>query len=694
MMRAHKLTLACLVALSALVSNTAPAGAATSYANICPSLGTALCTAGSLRESSGLAIDNSSGASAGDVWGEKGGVGKIGMVNFDASGNQLAEIGEGNLPGSAIQIFGNGWGAGGIAVDSITGDVYLSAVNINSGLGVVTKFDSSGVFQFQIAEGGAPQGSIRPLAVAVDPSTGDLYVADGLHDVIDKFTSAGVYIEQFPVTIFAGSASIAVDSKGNLYVGFNGERHAPSQVRDYSSTGGAPIDCPSGTNVVYEDPPFQETSPVSLAVDPSDGHLFIGESNAAEGGFVAEYTAPCATPGAKFGGGEVGGALGIGVNGTTHEVYVDTGGEVLIYSQVTVPDVATGAPAAGITRTSARLSGTVNPDGIPVTSCEFEYGPGIAAVYGHTVECEQTLPLEGNSPITVTAEIKGLTLPPATLMHYRLKAGNEKGHNAGEDETFYTESFPAPMIGALPASNVSQFAATLEGTLKTGEALVNYHFEYGTTTAYGQIAPIPDDYTPITTETVPVAQPVSGLQAGTTYHYRLVASSPGGTNVYGPDETFTTLPVPAPTVETGAASEVGVGSATLSGTIDPHGWDTSYLFEYGPSTAYGSSWPTVQVEMGALEGFQPVVVNVPNLLPGTTYHYRLVATNGGGTSYGQDMTFTTGEYPAQVIQEPVSLQTLLVPSEAVKSPGKKGKKAKKKTKKHPKSRRKARRKKR
>ena len=54
--------------------------------------------------------------------------------------------------------------------------------------------------------------------------------------------------------------------------------------------------------------------------------------------------------------------------------------------------------------------------------------------------------------------------------------------------------------------------------------------------------------------------------------------------------------------------------------------------------------------MGALEGPQPVVVNVPNLLPGTTYHYRLVATNGGGTTYGPDMTFTTGEYPAQAFR--------------------------------------------
>src|SRR6185312_7867184 len=110
--------------------------------------------------------------------------------------------------------------------------------------------------------------------------------------------------------------------------------------------------------------------------------------------------------------------------------------------------------------------------------------------------------------------------------------------------------------------------------------------------------------------------------------------------VLGPDETFTTPPIPAPAVETGGASSVGVGAAMLSGAIDPHGWDTTYLFQYGTSTAYGQSWPAVQFDMGAVKGPQLVMVSVSNLLPGTTYHYRLVASNSGGTSHGQDMAFT------------------------------------------------------
>lgn len=142
-----------------------------------------------------------------------------------------------------------------------------------------------------------------------------------------------------------------------------------------------------------------------------------------------------------------------------------------------------------------------------------------------------------------------------------------------------------------------------------------------------------------------------GLQAGTTYHYRLVASSPGGTNVDSPDMTFTTMSVPAPLVSTGAAGGVGLGSATLNGTIDPHGWETTYSFQYGTSTGYGASWPTVPVALGGLSGAQPVSVFLENLQPGTLYHYRLVASNGGGTSYGPDQTFTTGEYPVSIVAQ-------------------------------------------
>ncbi len=684
-MRIHKQVLAGVaVSLGVFAATAAPAGAAVGYAPLCPSLGTALCTPGTIQPNDGVAVNNSSGPSAGDVWVASGieDIAPTKLVKFDASGNALLEVNEDNIPGSALPVFSER-SIEQDAVDPADGDVYLASRGTEgSSTGTVTKFDSSGVFQFQLTGSETPQGSFRPYGMTVGAG-GDLYVSDSAHGVIDRFTSSGKYIEQFPSP--SGGTSLAADPEGNLYVDLAG------QVREYSSTG-APVNCPGGSNILSV-----EGGRRAVTVDPSDGHIFASAETPSEGFIIAEYDSLCATaPSARIGAGEIGPqgvGLGIGVNGSTHEIYSSNFDRefALAFGVVTLPDVVTGTPATGVTRTSAAVSGTVNPDETSVTTCEVEYG--VTTEYGSSAPCSQSLPLEGSSPVPVSVELN-FSVPPASLIHYRFRAGNANGSNVGEDQTFFTESLPPPVVGGLPASSITQFTATLNGTLKTGEGLLNYRFQYGATTAYGSIEPIPDGYTPITNETVHVSQPIQGLQAGTTYHYRLIASSPGATAVKGPDETFTTLPVPVPSVETGAASSVGVGSATLAGAVNPHGWNTEYLFQYGTSTAYGQSWPTVQVNMGALEGSQPVVVGIPNLLPSTTYHYRLVASNGGGTTYGADGTFTTGEYPAQVIQEPVALQTFLVPTggQTAKPPGKKTKKtrkARKKAKEHPKGKRRA-----
>jgi hypothetical protein len=103
-------------------------------------------------------------------------------------------------------------------------------------------------------------------------------------------------------------------------------------------------------------------------------------------------------------------------------------------------------------------------------------------------------------------------------------------------------------------------------------------------------------------------------------------------------------------VSTGEASSVTESVATLAGAIDPHGWNTRYHVEYGTSTGYGSVWPTVDTDMGALVGAQAVAITIQGLQPAMTYHYRLVAGNPGGTTYGADRTFTTSSYPLSVIQ--------------------------------------------
>jgi hypothetical protein len=102
-------------------------------------------------------------------------------------------------------------------------------------------------------------------------------------------------------------------------------------------------------------------------------------------------------------------------------------------------------------------------------------------------------------------------------------------------------------------------------------------------------------------------------------------------------------PFAGPTPTTTAASAITTGGATLNGTVDPEGGATTYHFDYGPDTSYGTS--TADAPAGS--GTAPVPVSGPatGLLPHAEYHFRVVATNAGGSVYGEDMTFTTAPVP-------------------------------------------------
>ncbi|MCW3056920.1 MAG: regulator of chromosome condensation [Solirubrobacterales bacterium] len=128
----------------------------------------------------------------------------------------------------------------------------------------------------------------------------------------------------------------------------------------------------------------------------------------------------------------------------------------------------------------------------------------------------------------------------------------------------------------------------------------------------------------------------------------------------GDDLAWSTLPVgvagfsPAevglsPAVATGGSSTVGEGSASVAGSVNPEGMTIlSCVFEYGPSASYGHSVPCSQT-LGS--GKTPVAVSaqITGLDPGTLYHYRLVATNSAGTTYGSDHTFTTLPEPSRQV---------------------------------------------
>lgn len=120
----------------------------------------------------------------------------------------------------------------------------------------------------------------------------------------------------------------------------------------------------------------------------------------------------------------------------------------------------------------------------------------------------------------------------------------------------------------------------------------------------------------------------------------------GGTAVSVAEAPAAKAPKPAkPQVATKAPTNVGDTSVTLNGTVNPKGSQTSFQFQYGTTTSYGSTSGPVSV--GAGTTVQPVSANLTGLKPETTYHYRLVATNALGTSMTRDQTFKTNKAGVQ-----------------------------------------------
>jgi hypothetical protein len=127
---------------------------------------------------------------------------------------------------------------------------------------------------------------------------------------------------------------------------------------------------------------------------------------------------------------------------------------------------------------------------------------------------------------------------------------------------------PAPTAVTSGVSGVSYSSATLYGYVNAQGQATNYYFEYGTTTAYGTQSPLSPAGS--ATTSVKVNQAITGLQAATRYHYRLVAVGPGGT-VAGGDRTFTTPRIPLSLALVSTPNPVVFGSpfyveGTLSGT--------------------------------------------------------------------------------------------------------------------------------
>jgi phosphodiesterase/alkaline phosphatase D-like protein len=211
---------------------------------------------------------------------------------------------------------------------------------------------------------------------------------------------------------------------------------------------------------------------------------------------------------------------------------------------------------------------------------------------------------------------------------------------------------------APSASGITRDSVKLTGTVNPKQGDTRYRFEYGTTESYG-ISTVSQHGGDGTENDIAVNQLVADLLPDTTYHYRLVAENVAGT-VEGHDYTFTTGAPTPPSAVTGGSSGVAQNSAAVGGRVNTNGLPTSYGFEIGTTTNYGPRTGLGYVGAGLSEA--PVSLSLTGLVPGTTYHYRITATNVDGTSYGADETFTTSVFASTFAEPPAPLPFVSVPS--------------------------------
>jgi Fibronectin type III domain len=251
---------------------------------------------------------------------------------------------------------------------------------------------------------------------------------------------------------------------------------------------------------------------------------------------------------------------------------------------------------------------------------------------------------------TTSRSVTGLSA--STRYYYRVRAYNVSG-TSGNSNVINAVTLSAtgpPVVITSPATLIASFSATLNGSVDPHGLSTTVYFQYGTTTNYGSTT-LSQIKTGNAYQTVTAN--ISGLTASTTYHFRLVGVNNAAT-IYGTDRTFTTLtPTGPPVVITNSASLIASFSATLNGSVDPHGLTTTVYFQYGTTTNYGLTTAT-QSKTG--NTYQNVTANISGLTASTTYHFRIVATNSGGTRYGNDRTFTTlsATGPPVVITNPAT----------------------------------------
>jgi hypothetical protein len=615
-------------------------------------------------------------------------------------------------------------GPGAVAVNEATGDVYvIDNYWKEYGGGRVEEFNSTGTAV--LAEFGLPGGSLangiaidncenlgKPCSPIEDPSVGDVYVAtvsgSSAGDGVFKFTAGGTELPKIEFNGGGSAEGVAVDPEGKVWVSGSApdvldgpvdvygdeepntllsELHTPFAIEAQST--GLAVDSQDNLYALNEAGVFgkvnssaellisevdgETSTAAAVNLDPSSGEFddvyldnvgSIAEFGPAPGCTAAK---PCQTdpePLERFGSGHLAESDGVGVNSANGTAYVanHTGDDVDVFVKASIPAVTTSEPTELEHEGTATLNGTVNPEGVEVTTCEFEYGP--TSAYGTVKSCPAGIVgSTATEELPVSADLAGLT--PDTLYHYRLVAGYTGANNVdyGPDQTFVAGALPTISVGGEPVSAVDSSEATLSAEINPGGLATTYSVQYG---------PCPEPYQQSVCEAAPypsstpelsagagfTATPVQvhlhGLRAGISYHARLVASNAIlGSPVFGGELVFTT-------VSSTGASGSGLPDQRAYELVSPvTGQDTDVFVPFGMEEGLSSSTGehgiiTTRVSQAAAGGDAVVYQGDPppaggtgefNLDKGDDY-LATRAAGGGWTAVDVEPPGVEGEYEA------------------------------------------------
>lgn len=491
------------------------------------------------------------------------GVGTLGDVPTDAaiddstgyllvadSSNDRVVVFASTQPGaSVVTTFGAGELSDpyGIAVDP-SGDVYVSdagndrIVRYTSDGAPTPTYTLDGTYTSPAKGTGAEEVGNFASTLAIDPANGDLLVADKGNLRVERFDSSGAFVGSFDGSdsdagAFTNLLDIATGPDSAIYLIANG-----TVDPEFGNVNGSVVDEFAADGTFVETlAPGQLENARAIGYDAhldnvlvtNGGSFFEGRNIALravhDGGVIGSYEIP--TPE------EASLAMAVAVPSTpgaplsiltARTVPVSTGKASLLSVKGIAVDVTLSAPTA-VTGSGAHLSGTVDPHG-ESGSAHFEYrrvgaGDWISG-------SDQAVSGEGPQP--VEEDLTGL-LANSTY-EVRLSANVSGVSETSAPQQFKTE-IVAPTATTLEAAEIDGSSATLRGSVNPNGTATTFYFEYGLTEAYGSKIPLTPAPAGAGQGALQYTRTLSGLQAGETYHFRIVAESSGGVT-QGADRTF------------------------------------------------------------------------------------------------------------------------------------------------------------